>query len=305
MRRGAAPLDCVRTRGAGADRMHSRGRIKIAFVSALALALLALGACRRAAPAPGAPKPEPFNFQIAVGSDHYNIEGYVAHPDDPGPLPALLVLNAGEGNARRCIQHSEDFVAMGLLEACISIPGYGKSSGPSRFVGPQAVEAARHALDLLAKRSDVDPERIAVWGLADGAVAAGLLMDSDSRLRAVILQSGFYDTLKLWPEAPLPEKLAILRQVWPSHRVLAERSVIAHLPPKLDCSVLILHGEKDKKMPVEQAKRLASKLKERGVKVETRLFDDGHDLGGKVDGPLKEFLRENLIAAEPRSHTPS
>lgn len=285
--------------------MHSRGRIKIAFVSALALALLALGACRRAAPAPGAPKPEPFNFQIAVGSDHYNIEGYVAHPDDPGPLPALLVLNAGEGNARRCIQHSEDFVAMGLLEACISIPGYGKSSGPSRFVGPQAVEAARHALDLLAKRSDVDPERIAVWGLADGAVAAGLLMDSDSRLRAVILQSGFYDTLKLWPEAPLPEKLAILRQVWPSHRVLAERSVIAHLPPKLDCSVLILHGEKDKKMPVEQAKRLASKLKERGVKVETRLFDDGHDLGGKVDGPLKEFLRENLIAAEPRSHTPS
>ncbi len=130
-------------------------------------------------------------------------------------------------------------------------------------------------------------------------------MDSDSRLRAVILQSGFYDTLKLWPEAPLPEKLAILRQVWPSHRVLAERSVIAHLPPKLDCSVLILHGEKDKKMPVEQAKRLASELKERGAKVETRLFDDGHDLGGKVDGPLKEFLRENLLAAEPRTHSPS
>jgi dipeptidyl aminopeptidase/acylaminoacyl peptidase len=141
--------------------------------------------------------------------------------------------------------------------------------------------------------------------LSDGAVAAGLLMDSDPRLRAVILQSGFYDTLKMWPEAPLREKVAILRQVWPSHRVLAERSVIAHLPPKLDCSVLIMHGEHDKKMPVQQARRLAQALASRGAKVETRFFDDGHDLGGKVEGPLKEFLRENLIAAAPRSHAPS
>lgn len=271
---------------------------------ALALLAAALGGCRHARSARAAPF-APFNFQIAVGSDHYNIEGYIAHAAAPGRLPALLVLNAGEGNARRCIQQSRDFVGMGMLEACISIPGFGKSSGPSRFVGPQAVEAARRAVDLLAARPDVDPDRIAVWGLSDGAVAAGLLMDSDPRLHAVILQSGFYDTLKLWPEAPLPEKLSILRQVWPSRRALAERSVIAHLPPKLDCRVLIMHGEHDKKMPLEQAKRLAKALAQRGVKVETRFFDDGHDLGGKVDGPLKEFLRQNLLAAEPRPHAPS
>ncbi len=265
------------------------------------------GACRHSAKADLRPKPAfaPFNFQIAVGADHYNIEGFIAHSAGPGRLPALLVLTAGEGNARRCINQSAGLVAMGMLEACISIPGYGKSSGPSRFVGPQAVEAAHRAVDLMAARPDVDPDRIAVWGLSDGAVAAGLLMDSDPRLRAVILQSGFYDTLKMWPEAPLREKVTILRQVWPSHRVLAERSVIAHLPPKLDCSVLIMHGEHDKKMPVQQAKRLAEELQTRGVKVETRFFDDGHDLGGKVDGPLKEFLRENLIAAAPRTHAPS
>jgi uncharacterized protein len=274
---------------------------------ALAVVLVALvamiGGCRRHAEDPARPKPAfaPFNFQIAVGADHYNIEGYIAHPADPGRLPALLVLTAGEGNARRCINQSAPLVGLSMLEACISIPGYGKSSGPSRFVGPQAVEAAHHAVDLMAARPDVDPDRIAVWGVSDGAVAAGLLMDSDPRLRAVILQSGFYDTLKMWPEAPLREKVTILRQVWPSHRVLAERSVIAHLPPKLDCSVLIMHGEHDKDMPVQQARRLAKKLAARGAKVETRFFDDGHDLGGKVEGPLREFLREKLIAAQAPS----
>ncbi|HLK85641.1 MAG TPA: prolyl oligopeptidase family serine peptidase [Candidatus Binataceae bacterium] len=284
-----------------------RPRLRRALSVVLMLLIVAGGACRQRAHTESRPKPAhaPFNFQVEVGPDRYNIEGFISHAAAGGRMPALLVLTAGEGNARRCIEQSAPMVGLGLLEACISIPGYGKSSGPSRFVGPQAVEAAHRAVDLLAARPDVDAARIAVWGVSDGAVAAGLLMDSDPRLRAVILQSGFYDTLKMWPEAPLREKVTILRQVWPSHRVLAERSVIAHLPAKLDCSVLIIHGEHDKKMPVEQARRLAKDLTTRGVKVQTRFFDDGHDLGGKVDGPVIEFLRQHLIAAPAPEPSPS
>src|SRR5436853_6767193 len=113
------------------------------------------------------------------------------------------------------------------------------------LVGPQAVEAARHALDLLALRPDVDPTRMAVWGVADGAVAAGLLMDYDKRPKSLILQSGAYDMVKMWPEASMGTKLKMLHEVWPSKRLLKERSVIANLPSKLDCDVLIMHGESD------------------------------------------------------------
>jgi dipeptidyl aminopeptidase/acylaminoacyl peptidase len=196
------------------------------------------------------------------------------------------------------------FTALHIRLACISLPGYGKSSGPSRFVGPQSVEAARHGLDLVAARSDVDPARLAVWGIADGAVAAGLLMDSDQRAHAVILQSGAYDLVELWPGAPIGTKLSILRQVWPSKRLLEERSVIQNLPPKLDCNVLILHGERDRKMPVKQAEQLAQALRARGAHVETRFFADGaHRLGQEVDWPLSEFLRTRLAAAPPDSNS--
>jgi dipeptidyl aminopeptidase/acylaminoacyl peptidase len=245
---------------------------------------------------------QPFGFQITSGEDHYQIEGYYAHTDERGRMPALLVLNGDGGDALRCINHVRRFAMLHIRLACISLPGYGKSSGPSRFVGPQSVEAARHGLDLVAARPDVDPDRLALWGIADGAVAAGLLMDSDQRAHAVILQSGAYDLVKLWPGAPIGTKLSILRQVWPSKRLLEERSVIQNLPPKLDCRVLILHGERDRKMPVKQAEQLAEALRARGAHVETRFFADGaHRLGQEVDAPLSDFLRANFAAPPPNN----
>jgi dipeptidyl aminopeptidase/acylaminoacyl peptidase len=280
-------------RGA-ASMPHSRARVAVV----IAIAALAASGCRlarRASPV-ARRNVEPFSFKVALGRNQYQIEGYLARTSEPGRRPALLVLNGGEANARQCVAANEDLVAMGLQVACINIPGYGRSSGPGRFVGPQAVAAARRALDLLAQRSDVDPQRLAVWGLGKGAVAAGLLMDCDSRPRLLILQSGAYDMVKLWPQTTLRTRLSILREVWPSKRVLAERSVIEHLPPRLDCTVLILHGDRDRAMPVSQAVRLAAALRQRGARVETRYFQRAsHDLGRRVDPDLRAFLRTHLL----------
>jgi pimeloyl-ACP methyl ester carboxylesterase len=282
---------------------YQRGRrwLTAPLASMIGAALMsAVTACHR--PISVQPKPkltiEPFSFQVSSGADHYQIEGYLARTDEPGRMPALLVLNGNGGDAHQCINHVAKFAELKIRLACISLPGYGKSSGPSRFVGPQSVAAARRGLDLVASRPDVDATHLAIWGIADGAVAAGLVMDSDRRPRAIILQSGAYDLVKLWPRTTLGTKLSILRQVWPSRRVLQERSVIENLPKKLDCSVLILHGEQDRKNPLTQAQQLARALQQRGAHVETRFFPDGtHQLGEVVDQPLRDFLRANLSPA--------
>ena len=236
-----------------------------------------------------------FNFDVTAGPKNFQIEGYLTRTAEQGRRPGLLVLNGGEGNLDRCVQMSQGIAAMGIQVACVSIPGYGNSSGPSRFVGQPSVIASKRALDLLAGRTDVDSSRLAVWGLGHGALAAGLLMDYDSRPRALILESGCYDPLSLWPHAPLRTKLSILREVWPSRRILKERSVMAHLPAKLDVSVLIMHGQQDNSMPVGQAVDLAKALRARGAKVETYFPQASHDLGKRVEPELRAFLRDNLL----------
>ncbi len=270
----------------------------LAIALGLIAALGALDACRM----PGKSiasrykNVEPFNFEIALGPKQFHIDGYLTRTTASGKQPALLVLNDGGGSVERCVQLSQHVTEMGIQVACVDIPGYGASSGPSRFVGQPSVMAARRGLDLLVARPDVDATRLAVWGLGHGAVAAGLLMDSDTRPRALILQSGAYDMLKLWPEAPLRTKLSILREVWPSKRALTQRSVIENLPPRLDCSVLIMHGERDNRMPVNQAVKLADALRARGARVSTYYFPKAsHDLGKSVEPELRAFLRDNLI----------
>ena len=299
-------------RGSGDDSEYDLPETRRAFASMIrrwgivamaAMLAITAAACHRSSRAKPAAQSniQPFNFEVALGPNHYQIEGYIVRSSEPGRLPAVLVLNGGEGDARRCVAQNADLASiLGIQVACVSIPGYGKSSGPSRLVGPQAVETARHALDLLAQRGDVDPNRLAVWGVADGAVAAGLLMDSDKRPRSLILQSGAYDMVKLWPEAALGTKLHMLHEVWPSKRVLTERSVIENLPNKLDCNVLIMHGERDKRTPVRQAIKLADELRARGAKVTTAYFPTAnHDIGAQAKQPVKQFLRETLSEQPP------
>lgn len=291
-------LASARGRSAGNNAKRRLNTSNFRLAALLILAITGLGCHREEKVAAPAPKfnVQPFNFQISSGSDQYQIEGAIARLPGTDRRPALLVLNGDTGNARDCVIHNGAFVIMGLDVACISLPGYGKSSGPSRFVGPPSVDAARQGLELLTARPDVTPNRMAIWGMGDGAVAAGLLMDSDARPKTIILQSGAYDMLKLWPEAALRTKLSILRQVWPSKRVLKERSVVEHLPGKLDCTVLILHGERDRKVPVKQAEQLATALTKRGAHVQAYYFPDGsHELGALVDAPLRKFLQDNLL----------
>jgi dipeptidyl aminopeptidase/acylaminoacyl peptidase len=61
--------------------------------------------------------------------------------------------------------------------------------------------------------------------------------------------------------------------------------------------VLILHGRRDRKVPVKQAEQLAAALTQRGAHVQTYYFPQApHELGARVDVPLRKFLRDNLLA---------
>ena len=81
---------------------------------------------------------------------------------------------------------------------------------------------------------------------------------------------------------------------------MKERSVIETLPNKLDCSVLIMHGESDQRTPLKQAIKLADELRARGAHVSTAYFPHGsHDIAKQAKQPAANFLRDTILDHQP------
>jgi len=75
----------------------------------------------------------------------------------------------------------------GLAVLRLDDRGIGASTGPDSTTATDRVDDATAAVALLRRRMDVDPKRIAVVGLGEGAVTAAHLALQDPEVHAIVL----------------------------------------------------------------------------------------------------------------------
>ena len=218
-----------------------------------------------------------------------------------GPSPAILLVHGHGSHARRLIALAQALSDRRYCVMLVSQPGYGLSQGPADLMGPATVGALEKALDILERTPGVDSTRIAAWGMSRGATAVALLAERRPELRAVIAQSGIYDlwaTYRGTKVAGFPE--TIVREAGRDSAAWRERSPIAACD-RIRSPVLILHGEQDANVPVDQAHEFAAALERGGAPVETRFFwDEAHALPlAEVDRTALDFLERRLAPPAP------
>ncbi len=187
--------------------------------------------------------------------------------------PAVLILHGADGMARA---EGYRFGARALAASGFHVVliRYFDRTGDTRANWSSLREDARlwletigDAVTSVAGRPDVDPERIAVVGFSLGASLALAAAGEDARIKAVVDVFG-----------PMPTG--------------ADKA--ARTPP-----VLILHGARDRIVPVENAHRIERLLKARGVPHEIKIYpDQGHGFQGaaQIDaaGRILAFLQRQL-----------
>ncbi|MEY5011801.1 MAG: hypothetical protein RLZZ253_2940, partial [Verrucomicrobiota bacterium] len=168
----------------------------------------------------------------------------------------------------------------------------------SRAKWPAQIEDCWAALRWLrahAAEHQLDPERIFAAGASAGGHLAALLGTTSDRRRepvaGVIDFFGPTDLLSMpgnvpGPDQP-PEKLAQTRGARLLGGIVSEREILARQASPLfqvsagDAPFLILHGDADPEVPVEQSERLEIALRDAGVECKLLLFTGaGH--GGAV-----------------------
>ena len=93
----------------------------------------------------------------------------------------------GSGGSReRVVRHVEMLARHGYGVLALDLPGNGESEGHSNGLGDNAQPALDAALGWLSRRPDVDPDRIAGFGLSLGAEVLIERASKDERLRAIV-----------------------------------------------------------------------------------------------------------------------
>jgi pimeloyl-ACP methyl ester carboxylesterase len=212
--------------------------------------------------------------------------------------PAILLIHPEGSHARRMIPVAWNLSSAGYTIMMVSLPGYGQSTGPSDFAGPASVRALGLALDALRKSPQVDPSRIAVWGISRGATAAALLAAQRKDITALVLQSGVFDPASAYRATRSDSLRHALDHEGKSNGGWNARSAL-RVANRIQTPVLFVHGDRDSEVVSNQAVDLAGKLRAAGGEVQVQVLPGvGHAVPSSLSYPLvTAFLKPYLKPA--------
>ena len=227
--------------------------------------------------------------------DGRNLEAILFRPDGEGPFPVVLLIPGYSRTAYDYIRQGVLLAREGYASIAVTQPGFGKSDGPADYVGPKTLKALGAGLDRLKAEPFADRERVGIYGYSRGAMAASLLAVTREDLDAVVLGAGVYDFRKAHDEVTIEGIRQNMEQEsgW-TEEAIADRTSITRMR-ELKCPVLILHGELDENVPVNQATMLRDELTRLGKAFEVHLFPDhAHSLGPEVMPLTVDFFDRHL-----------
>jgi acetyl esterase/lipase len=239
------------------------------------------------------------------------------------PLPAVVWVHGGgwrQGSRDDGLRRLARLAERGYLGASIEY----RLSQEATF--PAQIEDCKCAVRFLrakAKDYHLDPDHIGAWGASAGGHLVALLgtagdvkelegrggwPDQSSRVQAVCDGFGPTDFLKMDEAGSLlrhntprsPESLLIGGLITQHPDKVARANPITYVT-KDDPPFLILHGDKDDLVPLDQSQRLQQALKQAGVPATLHVVKGaGHGFGGpEIDKMIDAFFDEHLRGIKP------
>ena len=185
----------------------------------------------------------------------------------PGAKPVVIAWNGFDVTKEFLLLLGvDDWTKRGLSVLICDQPGSGEAL---RFHGLTArldtEVAARACIDHLAVRADVDPTRIGITGISMGGYYAPRAAAFEPRLAACAAWGAFHDLRGVLANLertgahsapPFQGPWVFGLEDQPENRAaVLSAMTLDEVAPEITCPLLVLHGESDRQVPVEQAHR--------------------------------------------------
>ena len=198
----------------------------------------------------------------------------VHFPDAGGPWPVLVYVHGGawmHGDKSEAGMFARLMTDQGYLVVSINYRLYPAAQFPAMI---QDVKCAIRSLRANAAQFNLDPNRVGAVGVSAGGHLVALLgttdasagwdvgeyLEQSSRVQVVIAMAGVMDLSRNFPNADIE---AMKRVGFGEYNVV-EASPISHVTPD-DPPFLLIHGDRDELVPVEQSKLMYERLLQENI----------------------------------------
>jgi dipeptidyl aminopeptidase/acylaminoacyl peptidase len=232
-------------------------------------------------------------------------EAYLTRPAGPGPFPLMILLHGhtlgSMGGAETVVPEAEAFASdLCYAGLAISLPGYGETEVRPETDPKITLNVVLDAASLVEKLPWIDSKRLYLYGFSRGAFFTSLLANQIEGIEGIVLHSGAYDLNRLYQETPWFRSL-----LNPSGERNPKLMSILPEVPTWYAPTLVLHGEKDSLVSVQQANLLRDSLEAAKKPYRFVLYpNNGHrlppeDVRKKATAFLKEISGSACGASIP------
>jgi dipeptidyl aminopeptidase/acylaminoacyl peptidase len=204
---------------------------------------------------------------VTYMSDGLKVKAKLFWPEGKGPFPGVIYNHDGvKGLSTSTLARCQELAQKGYAVIAPTYRGEDGSEGKIE-VAQGEVNDVLNALNLFGKLPRVDPKRVAFVGTSHGALVSLLAATKTDKVKALVFGYGVVDIYRWFDYLKESKQLgedALTQQVYgkgPEDK--PENFRIRHaltVLPNLRIPVLILQGDKDKIVPLEQGQILQTKL---------------------------------------------
>lgn len=157
---------------------------------------------------------------------------------------------------------------------------YGKKFALSIFknIGKKDVQDIMSGVDFLIQKKIADSNHLAIWGWSYGGYLVPWIISQTHRFKAAVEGAGYCDLISYSGTTDIPKLLDeyLGNPFWEDHRLYLQQSSILQVE-NIKTPLLILHGDKDTRIPISQAYELYTALHEQNKPVKMlRMVGQGH-----------------------------
>jgi dipeptidyl aminopeptidase/acylaminoacyl peptidase len=217
---------------------------------------------------------KPPGERVEIPFEGKTLKGILRKPNSPKP-PVVVMAPGLDSTKEELHAYEEPFLARGMAVLAIDGPGQGEAEYDIPICGDYE-RAGTAAVDWIETRADLDPNRVAIWGVSLGGYYAPRAAAYEKRFKACVALSGPFDWAEIWDG--LPE---LTRETFRVRSHAADDAEARHNSAQLTmkdaagritCPLFVVAGRQDRLVPASHAERLAKSV---SGPVELLMVEDG------------------------------